>query len=233
MRILLLVMGFVYVPTRGRPAGTAEAPVIVSNHVCFLEPIYLLSVFGAMPVGEQSNLKAPVIGPIIRALQLIGVDRKDPNSRHAVAEAIKQRAASHAWQQILLFPEGTCTVGNALIQFKPGAFNPGAPVQPCLVRYHNARSNPAWVCGGPKVAVLLVRMLCEPINFLSCEYLPTYVPSTAEKADAILFARNVRAAMAARLGVCWGLLLGKYRVLLPSQRPLTPCACLLAMTRCR
>jgi lysophosphatidylcholine acyltransferase/lyso-PAF acetyltransferase len=95
----------------------------------------------------------------------------------------------------------TTTVGNALIQFKPGAFLPGVPVQPCLVRYHNARFHPSWVSGGSKAPILLLRLLCEPINFMSCEFLPPYTPSAAEKSDAILFARNVRSLMAARLGV--------------------------------
>ena len=34
------------------------------------------------------------------------------------------------WNQIAIFPEGTCTNGTVLINFKAGAFNPGVPVQP-------------------------------------------------------------------------------------------------------
>lgn len=61
--------------------------------------------------------------------------------------------------------EGTTTAGNALIQFKPGAFLSGMPVQPCVIRYHNERHNPAWVSAGHKVHIILLRMLCEPINW--------------------------------------------------------------------
>ncbi len=38
------------------------------------------------------------------------------------------------WPQILLFPEGTNTNAKALIKFKSGAFQVGAPVQPVLIR---------------------------------------------------------------------------------------------------
>lgn len=200
VRALLFVMGFFYIPTTGRPASNEEAPVIVSNHITFLEPVFFISVFAPSPVGEQSNLNAPVIGPILRALGLIGVDRKSPTSRADVVHAIKERASSASWPQLLLFPEGTTTAGNSMISFKPGAFLPGAPVQPCLIRFHNERHNPCWVTAGPAMPVLMLRMLCEPVNYLSCEFLPVYRPSEAERKDAVLFARNVRAVMAARLG---------------------------------
>ena len=39
-------------------------------------------------------------------------------------------------------------------------------------------------------------------NRVSVEFLPVYAPTEEEKIDAKLFARNVRAMMAARLQVC-------------------------------
>jgi hypothetical protein len=108
VRLVLFALGFVYVPRRGRPASSAEAPIVISNHISFVEPLLYVSIFSASPVGDTANLGAPVIGPIIRAFQLIGVDRKDPNSRAAVVHTIQDRAQSQKWQQTLLFPEGVC-----------------------------------------------------------------------------------------------------------------------------
>ena len=36
---------------------------------------------------------------------------------------------------MLIFPEGTCTNQKAIITFKNGAFYPGLPIQPVVVRY--------------------------------------------------------------------------------------------------
>jgi lysophosphatidylcholine acyltransferase/lyso-PAF acetyltransferase len=77
----------------------------------------------------------------------------------------------------------------------------GQPVQPVCVRYHNERYNPGWVTAGPSPVVLMLRVLCEPVNWMSVEYLPVMHPTMEEKADANVFARNVRAKMAATLGV--------------------------------
>ena len=37
-------------------------------------------------------------------LQLIGVDRLDPDSRSKVSHAIKTRAQNEGWPQVLIFP---------------------------------------------------------------------------------------------------------------------------------
>ena len=49
---------------------------------------------------------------------------------------LKDEEASNVsnWPQTFFFAEGTCTNGQALIQFKSGAFRLGLPVQPVLLR---------------------------------------------------------------------------------------------------
>jgi hypothetical protein len=56
-------------------------------------------------------------------------------------------------------------------------------------------------CAGPQPLTILLRMLCEPFNWMSVEFLPIYQPSAEEKADVNLYARHVRDVMAAALGV--------------------------------
>lgn len=51
--------------------------------------------------------------------------------------------------QIMVFPEGTCTNRSCLITFKPGAFYPGVPVQPVLIRYNNRTDSFTWTWDGP------------------------------------------------------------------------------------
>ena len=78
--------------------------------------------------------KMPIFGRIAAALSTIFVDRKDPESKRKTARAIIERAQSAAWPPVLVFPEGTCTNGSALISFKVGAFLPEVAVQPVLLR---------------------------------------------------------------------------------------------------
>lgn len=44
---------------------------------------------------------------------------------------------------ILIFPEGTTTNGQCLIDFKRGAFVPGVPVKPVVLKYPSHHYNPA------------------------------------------------------------------------------------------
>ena len=111
------------------------------------------------------------------------------------------RALLEEGDSVLFFPEGTTTNGKALISFKSGAFIPGVPVQPCIVRYPYRNFDPCWVNGGPGLAMLLYRMNCQLINYVSVDFLDVYTPSAAEKADARLYASNVRHLVAKAMGV--------------------------------
>ena len=57
---------------------------------------------------------------------------------------MSRRAADGRYPQLCMAPEGTCSDGRCLLQFRRGAFIPGAPVLPVLLRYHWRRLNPAW-----------------------------------------------------------------------------------------
>ena len=87
------------------------------------------------------------------------------------------------WPQTVLFPEGTCTNGKALIYFKLGAFSPSVPVQPVLVKYPNALTDISWVEAGPPVGEIVLKCLCSPWMRMTVEFLPPYVPSEEEKKD--------------------------------------------------
>ena len=60
----------------------------------------------------------------------------DPQSRQKTARKIVERCQDgSAWPQLMIFPEGSTSNRKALMSFKPGAFVPGKPVQPILIRY--------------------------------------------------------------------------------------------------
>jgi lysophosphatidylcholine acyltransferase/lyso-PAF acetyltransferase len=62
--------------------------------------------------------------------------RDDPNSRQNTIKHIVERSdPARDWQQVLIFPEGTCTNRSCLITFRTGAFVPGVAVQPVIIRW--------------------------------------------------------------------------------------------------
>lgn len=137
---------------------------------------------------------------LIDFAQPIYVCREDHNSRATTIQDILNRVkAAKEWGEIgriLMFPEGTCTNRSSLIQFKPGAFNAGQPVQPVIIRYPNKIDTGTWTWQGPDVAILLWRTLTTIHTFVEIEYLPVYIPNEEERKNAKLFAQNVQQLMA-------------------------------------
>ena len=132
--------------------------------------------------------------------------RRSDSSRKAAADAIVRRARSPLdWLQVFIFPEGTNSNRKQLIKFKNGAFNPGRPVQPVVIRYpgygdgHDAIT---WTFKQAHSYLFSVwLLLSRPVNEIEVEFLPVYAPDEAERADPELFARRVQELMARELGV--------------------------------
>jgi len=83
-RLLLFFLGYNYIPIRGRIASSKEAPVVVSNHMSFVEALYLPSLLLSMVISREENKKVVFIGTIMKQLQVIFVSRTDKDSRNTV-----------------------------------------------------------------------------------------------------------------------------------------------------
>uniref|UniRef100_A0A7N6A8U1 Phospholipid/glycerol acyltransferase domain-containing protein n=1 Tax=Anabas testudineus TaxID=64144 RepID=A0A7N6A8U1_ANATE len=172
-RAVFFSLGFLWVKVKGRRANLKEAPVlVVAPHSSFLDMLVLCPTHLPTVVSRSENVSLPVIGALLDFNQSVLVSRKDPESRKRAVSQLTERLTSNGyWPQMLMFPEGTTTNGQALIKFKPGAFLAGVPVQPVLLRYPNKL------------------------------FLPVYNPSQEEKDDPNLYADNVQKLMAKALGV--------------------------------
>lgn len=116
-----------------------------------LNPLFFVC-FSYQKSKTNSFFFVPLHLELIDYTQPIYVCREDPDSRHNTIKEIIERANSKEdWPQILIFPEGTCTNRTSLIQFKPGAFYPGVPIQPVCVRYPNKNDTVTWTWEGPDV----------------------------------------------------------------------------------
>lgn len=188
---------------KGKLASQKEAPVlVVGPHSSLLDGVVVLLLGGLTPVAKAGSEDVPIFGTILNFTQPVYVKRSDPNSRqNTVREIIRRATSKDPWSQVIIFPEGTCTNRTCLISFKLGAFVPGVPVQPVLIRYPNELNTLIWTWDGPSALQTLWLTLCQLKTHMEIEYLPVYVPSEREKEDPKLYAENVRCLMAKALRI--------------------------------
>ncbi|KAK1394070.1 Lysophospholipid acyltransferase LPEAT2 [Heracleum sosnowskyi] len=198
-RGILFAFGYHWIKRRGKPAPRDTAPIIVSNHVSYVDPIFFFYEIFPTIVASDSHDSMPVVGTIIRAMQVIYVNRFSPSSRkHAISE-IKRKASCNRFPRVLLFPEGTTTNGRSLISFQLGAFIPGYAIQPVVVRYPHVHFDQSW--GNISLARLMFRMFTQFHNFMEVEYLPVILPQINQKENAVQYSKRTSQAMCMALNV--------------------------------
>jgi lysophosphatidylcholine acyltransferase/lyso-PAF acetyltransferase len=77
-RILFLIVGHLFsfsiryhwIRKKGRPAPRELAPIVVSNHVSYIEPIFFFYELFPTIVSSDSHDALPFVGTIIRAMQV-------------------------------------------------------------------------------------------------------------------------------------------------------------------
>lgn len=74
-------------------------------------------------------------------------------------------------------------LGRSLIEFRPGAFTPGLPVQPVVIKYPHEYCNPASPRAGQSLALKLFRLASQFVNYLDVTFLPVYQPTPEEVAN--------------------------------------------------
>ncbi|XP_060915562.1 lysophosphatidylcholine acyltransferase 1 [Labrus mixtus] len=200
MRAMWFCGGFHWIRVKGQQAAPSEAPILtVAPHSSYFDAIPVTMTMCSI-VTKLESRSIPVWGTLISYIRPVFVFRSDQDSRRKTVEEIKRRAKSGGeWPQIMIFPEGTCTNRSGLILFKAGAFIPGLPVQPVVLRYPNKLDTVSWTWQGPGAFKILWLTLCQLHNPMEIEYLPIYTPSTEEKENSALFANNVRKLMAKAL----------------------------------
>ena len=187
------------------PEDMRQTPIILCNHVCYLDGMVLASVFHSPKIiAMKGTLNVPVIGLFAKDIGVIEVDRADPKSRAATIKAIEDHVAN--WrpgrQPLLLFPEGTTSNGQGLLEFRKGAFVPGVAVRPAVLCYTGSwdPANTSYRETDGKIQAIgdtewAEQFLGHMMHSLQIRVLPPYDPSEEEKADPHLFASNVRKVM--------------------------------------
>jgi len=110
----VVVHGLEYV----RP-GTAY--IVVSNHQSNLDPMVHLQVLppGLRVLAKREMFRIWLLGPAMRAIGMIEVDRDSPDFGQIDQAAARSLAAG---RPLLVYPEGTTSPDGTIGQFKEGAF---------------------------------------------------------------------------------------------------------------
>lgn len=202
--VCLFCLGIYNLKVKGKRADSSKCKMLVlASHSTVLDAVVCGYVFGGASAVAKGELKSSPMGRIFKATQTIFVERDDKNSKANVAQQIQERVSLDSpWQrQLGIAPEGTCTNRKSLIQFKVGAFSPGAPVQPVLLHWTCDTFDPSWTAGAHNRLLIFLRCLAQPYQAVTIEFLPIYEPNEEEKKSATLFANNVRDVMAKKLKV--------------------------------
>lgn len=202
VRINLFCLGFHWIDIKGCPAPRAEAPIVVCNHQGFPDIWWFIWQFLPVGVSAAENMRFPVMGDIMLSQQTIFVAREEKDSALKAADMMVKVAKDPRWPPIVVYPEGNTSNGRQLCAFKMGPFQPGLPVQPCVISYPNKFVDASWEEPmGLPVHIVAIRLLLQFHNYMQVHYLPVIVPTEAEKKDPALFAARVKQVMAAALGV--------------------------------
>jgi 1-acyl-sn-glycerol-3-phosphate acyltransferase len=143
--MVLWIAGLRKLEFKGRPSSTKEAPLVVPNHVSWLDFIILGSTtqFGFV-IGEAVSM-VPLIGAGFKQLgELVGcivLDRGSVSSREETKLRMKERLlslqATGEGQRLVVFSEGTLTNGDSVVPLKAGAFEGLVPAQPLRIELSN------------------------------------------------------------------------------------------------
>ncbi|XP_036912050.1 lysophospholipid acyltransferase LPCAT4 isoform X3 [Sturnira hondurensis] len=193
--------------------GTLLAPirVLLAFIVLFLLwPFAWLQVAGL----SEEQLQEPLTGwrklyPELRTFPYLSLEPFFASTKPSSYPGTTRPLGAEWWrksegglpQEVLFFPEGTCSNKKALLKFKPGAFIAGVPVQPVLIRYPNSLDTTSWAWRGPGVLKVLWLTASQPCSIVDVEFLPVYHPSPEESRDPTLYANNVQRVMAQALGI--------------------------------
>ncbi|MEC4749069.1 lysophospholipid acyltransferase family protein [Methylomicrobium sp. Wu6] len=158
-----------------KKGNVASRPAfIVSNHISWLD-IIVLGQFVPGCFAAKSDIAGwPVIGYLSRQAGTVFIRRGDKRQ-------IVQTTETMAWQlrqngNILVFPEGTTTAGDQVMDFHASLFQPAlltkAAIQPAAIRYLGAAKETAPFIGDDEFVAHLLKMLAMERIEVNVDFLP-------------------------------------------------------------
>ncbi len=163
MRRLCRILG-IRVSAEGAPI---QGPALfVSNHISWYDIPVLQSIIPTGFVGKAEIRGWPVIGWMAYRGNTLFIRRGKRDSFLTVLTHMNKRL--QAGQNLLVFPEGTTSAGDAVLTFKTRFYDPaieqGIPIQPVALHYSSPQRSCAEIAfiNDESFLVHMLRMLGEP-----------------------------------------------------------------------
>jgi 1-acyl-sn-glycerol-3-phosphate acyltransferase len=118
-------------------SGSGAAPLIVANHVSWLDPLVMAAALPCRLLAKREVRGWPVIGMLAAGSGALFIDR---DRLSALPEAVDAMARTLGeGHPVAAFPEGTTWCGREMGAFRPAVFQAAldaeAPVRPVALRY--------------------------------------------------------------------------------------------------
>jgi 1-acyl-sn-glycerol-3-phosphate acyltransferase len=145
-RLMLRSFG-VRLAVSGGPVRNLRGVLVVSGHVSWLDVFTVGAVLPGSFVARADLVDWPALGPIVRIMKVIPIDRARLRRLPSVVAAVGARL--RAGHTVVAFPEGTTWCGLRHGRFRPAMFqaavDAGRPVQPLRVTYRHRDGRPSTV----------------------------------------------------------------------------------------
>lgn len=151
---VLKVLGIRLNP-RGRCPESAS--LVIANHLSYLDVMVLGADVPMVFVAKSEVASWPVVGPLCSFVGTLYIDRTSRAGLPAVTNSVANLMA--AGIRVMVFPEGTTTVGDQLLPFRPALLQPaidqGAAVACATLMYETppgsipAQASVCWVGDAP------------------------------------------------------------------------------------
>eukprot|EP00392_Amoebophrya_sp_AT5.2_P000608 g609.t1 len=191
-------------------ANLTDSPFMVANHQSYLDGVIIATELKYPKIMSMSSMRdTPMIGPFMKDMEVIWVDRDDAGSRKNALKGIKRHAKS--WKRgeraLAVFPEGTTTSGRTILPFKTGVFSPGKPIRPCVILYTGEADlgQPMMIRSKAADGHIVLReyidsewfdqFLAGMVHSVIVKVCRVYYPDEREQADPDLYAENVHKYM--------------------------------------
>ncbi|PRC42560.1 1-acyl-sn-glycerol-3-phosphate acyltransferase [Mycobacterium sp. ITM-2017-0098] len=145
-RLMLRSLG-VRMSVSGGPIRNLRGVLVVSGHVSWLDIFAIGTVLPGSFVARADLVDWPALGPIVRIMRVIPIDRARLRKLPSVVAAVADRLREG--HTVVAFPEGTTWCGLGYGRFRPAMFqaaiDAGRPVQPLRLTYRHKDGRPSTV----------------------------------------------------------------------------------------
>jgi 1-acyl-sn-glycerol-3-phosphate acyltransferase len=174
--------------------------LLASNHISWLD-IHVINTFRPVRFVAKSEVASwPVFGWMARQLRTVFI-RRD-SSRHARL-VVGQMAGVLKIESICIFPEGTSTLGDGVLPFKPNLFESaveaGVPTFPLAIQYFSTVSgqrsySPAFI-GDMGLIESMANIIQNRHLGVELRFLPSIEPLIDTQLDRKLLALHAQEAI--------------------------------------